>query len=360
MKFNDIIDKSLLFLLSLSLYVVIEPDWSTTDGVFVVLISASFSALISYTRNKTYQYIGTAIFVCLSFFNSKFIFFLAPMAYTWFFEASNAYHLLVLLSFYINMAIYGGFSLLVLIAYGISALIKYRTFNFEKVFNQYITLEDEKKIMTRKLKSQNEKLIGGQDHEIYLATLKERQRIARDVHDHVGHVLSRALLQVGALLAIQPKAQDTKGLLDLKETLDIGMDNIRSSVHNLHDASIDLKNATEQVVKNFGFCEIHLDYQIKSSLDSSLKYAFMAIIKEGLSNIMKHSNASMVSLRLKEHPSFYQLVLSDNGTQKTKTDFSGIGLKNIQGRVEGLKGYLNIKDQKGFELFITIPKVGIK
>ena len=360
MKYNDIIDKSLLFLLSLSLYFFVESRWWTTEGVFVVLIAASFSALVSYTRNKSYQYIGVGIFVCLSFFNSKFLFFLPPMAYTWFFEAAKPYHLLALLSFYINISIYGMYSLLILIAYAISGLIKYRTTSFEKVFDQYINLEDEKKVMTRRLKNQNQKLIDGQDHEIYLATLKERQRIARDVHDHVGHVLSRALLQVGALLALEPQNQNKKALLDLKETLNSGMDNIRSSVHNLHDASIDLRYSTEQLVKNFDFCEIHLDYHMKGPLESSLKYAFIAIIKEGLSNIMKHSDASMVNLRLKEHPSFYQLVLSDNGTKQSKEDFSGIGLKNIQDRVESLKGYLNIKTDPGYELFISIPKAGLK
>lgn len=225
------------------------------------------------------------------------------------------------------MTIYGIHSLLILTAYLVSGLIKYRTSSFERVFDQYIHLEDEKKVMTRRLKNQNQKLIDGQNHEIYLATLKERQRIARDVHDHVGHVLSRALLQVGALVALQPKDHDSKALLDLKETLDSGMDNIRSSVHNLHDASIDLKHSTEQLVKNFDFCEIHLEYHMKGPLDPALKYAFIAIIKEGLSNIMKHSNASMVNLRLREHPSFYQLVLADNGTNQTKADFSGIGLK---------------------------------
>lgn len=358
MKYNDILDKSLLFILSLTLYFFVESQWWTTEGVFVVIVSASVAALITYTDKKNYQNLGVGIFVCLSLFDPKFLFFLPPMVYTWFFESPKSYHLLSLLSFYIHLPIYGGQVLLVLAAYVLSGLIKYRTISYEKVFRQYIHLEDEKKVMTRKLKKQNQKLIDGQDHEIYLATLKERQRIARDVHDHVGHVLTRALLQVGALLAFSK--DDKQALLDLKETLDSGMDNIRASVHNLHDASIDVKHATEQLVKNFDFCQINLDYHMNDVLEPTLKYAFIAIIKEGLANIMKHSNATMVTLRLREHPSFYQLILTDNGTNPSKTDLSGIGLKNIQGRVENLGGYYNIKTHPGFELFITIPKAGEK
>ncbi len=52
------------------------------------------------------------------------------------------------------------------------------------------------------MEQRNRELLEKQDNEIYLATLRERNRIAREIHDNVGHMLSRSILQVGALATI--------------------------------------------------------------------------------------------------------------------------------------------------------------
>ena len=52
------------------------------------------------------------------------------------------------------------------------------------------------------LQEKNKNLMEKQDYEIYLATLRERNRIAREIHDNVGHMLSRSILQMGALITI--------------------------------------------------------------------------------------------------------------------------------------------------------------
>lgn len=55
------------------------------------------------------------------------------------------------------------------------------------------------------MEQRNRELLEKQDNEIYLATLRERNRIAREIHDNVGHMLSRSILQVGALATIVRK-----------------------------------------------------------------------------------------------------------------------------------------------------------
>ena len=93
-----------------------------------------------------------------------------------------------------------------------------------------------------------------------------------------------------------------------------------------------------------------------SSLDKKLKYTFLSTVKEGLSNIMKHSNATFVHVTLREHPALYQLIIKDNGSPTAEHTDDGIGLKNIADRVQSLNGVINFNRDKGFTIFISIPK----
>ncbi|MGN0484965.1 MAG: sensor histidine kinase [Lachnospiraceae bacterium] len=208
------------------------------------------------------------------------------------------------------------------------------------------------------LKKNNAKLIENQNNEIYIATLKERNRIAREIHDSVGHILSRSILQVGALLAICKESTLKPHLETLKVTLDEAMNSIRNSVHDLHDESIDLKTALTTLIEQFTFCPVQFECDLSKQIPKNVKYCFLSIVKEALNNIMKHSNAGKVCVLVKEHPAFYQLLIEDNGTNIAPSlhDRSGIGLSNMKEQVESMNGICNIDTKKGFRIFISVPK----
>lgn len=222
------------------------------------------------------------------------------------------------------------------------------------------------------LRHANEQLIENQNDQIYIATLKERNRIAREIHDNVGHMLSRSILQVGALLATCRDESVKPYLENLKETLDEAMNNIRNSVHDLHDESIDLHTALNNLVESFTFCPVRLVYDVTKRIPKEVKYCFLAITKEAFNNIIKHSNASHVTIMVKEHPGFYQLLIEDNGTKCSAAlsatgsnaslntssfpSGSGIGLSNMKDRVAALNGILRITTDNGFRIFVSIKK----
>ena len=216
------------------------------------------------------------------------------------------------------------------------------------------------------LESRNKSLLEKQDYEIYNATLKERNRIAREIHDNVGHLLSRSILLTGALKAVNKDENCNEPLNNLHETLDQAMTSIRESVHNLHDESVNLKETIENIVNNFNFCNIIFTYDMGTDVPHEIKFSFISIVKEGLNNIYKHSNATDASILLREHPAMYQLVIKDNGTTAINTGIkeyiqetsgnSGIGINNIISRVNMLNGSLQIHTNNGFCIFITIPK----
>lgn len=211
------------------------------------------------------------------------------------------------------------------------------------------------------LKKKNIQLLESQNDEIYIATLKERNRIAREIHDSVGHMLSRSILQVGALLTISKDETINPHLETLKNTLNEAMNSIRNSVHDLHDESVDLQDALNNLVKAFTFCPIQFDCDISKHVPKDIKYCFIAITKEALNNIIKHSKATKVTLTVKEHPGFYQLLIEDNGKSSANiaTEHlgnNGIGLTNMKERVETIHGILHISTEHGFRIFVSVPK----
>lgn len=235
-----------------------------------------------------------------------------------------------------------------------------RELRLSRVESELIRIRDTDAEMAIQLSSQNQRLIDNQNNEIYLATLRERNRISREIHDNVGHLLSRSLLQVGALLAITDgeklpvqKAQ----LQSLKDTLDSAMDSTRKSVHNMHDESIDIKSSVKEIldaVADRYTIETEFDLQSKPSAKVSL--CFISTVKEAVSNTVKHSNATKISVTMREHPAFYNLTVSDNGTASFKSSSDGMGISNMRERVGELGGIFRVENTNGYRIFISIRK----
>ena len=208
------------------------------------------------------------------------------------------------------------------------------------------------------LSEKNKYLAANQEKEIHIATLSERNRIAREIHDNVGHLLSRSILQLGAIMAIHKGEAVETQLLPLKETLDGAMNNIRESVHDLHKDSFDIKEAAENLLSDLTDCHTQLTCDISMNADKEVKYAFLTILKEAVTNIQKHSNATKVTVILNELEEYYQLLIEDNGTINGNINHTkaGIGLRNMEERIHALQGIITFSTRQGFRIFISIPK----
>ena len=363
---DKLIDKLLILMIALTLYI---PSVDHIYMVIPILIAVLLSALLSYFEDHRIILSIYFSFILICFFESSFLFFIPLICYDilifkikwiWAFAliplVANSNEILSL-----NKVLIVVFLLLVY-------LLKYRTISLQSMKKEYYELQYNANEALMQLEKKNKALMEKQDYEISLATLNERNRIARDIHDNVGHMLSRSILQVGALLTICKDENINQMLTSIKDTLTEAMDSIRSSVHNLHDQSINLKTEVQKLIDNMEGYTISFDYDVKTSPDKELKYCFISVVKEALANIIKHSNATKVSIVIREHPGLYQLVIQDNGTLvsyrnedqiQEKTSYAikkGIGLKNIEDRVTALNGNINISFNKGFRIFISIPK----
>lgn len=280
---------------------------------------------------------------------------------------------------------YYGLEKEVLIVAGLAAavLLYGRTGRLDELEQEYKKSRDDSRELTLMLEKKNQDLLEKQDTEVYLATLKERNRIAREIHDNVGHMLSRSILMVGALKTVNQAENLKVPMEQLDQTLNEAMTNVRQSVHDLHDESVNLKEVMESLAEEFRFCPVQLTYDMGYDIPKEIKYSFIAITKEALNNVMRHSNANEVKILAREYPGLYQLIIEDNGTsderirpngdreeyaekesagktgntRKTEnTECSGIGIINMKKRVRMLGGTIQIQKENGFRIFITVPK----
>lgn len=247
-------------------------------------------------------------------------------------------------------------SLLFLFGIFLSWFLQYNTRKYESLDRLYKKTLDDSVERNLLLSEKNQALIEKQDYEIYTATLRERNRIAREIHDNVGHLLSRSILMLGAIKTINQNEALEPPLETLDESLNDAMSSIRRSVHDLHDDAVNLEEALRSLVSDFTFCPLSLNYDMEHHVSREIRYAFISIVKEALANIMKHSHADRAAITLREHPALYQLSIEDNGTESVM-ESGGIGLQNMKDRVDALHGTMTITTKQGFKIFITIPKV---
>ena len=371
---NDLIDKFVIYIACLALYAV---DIGSGMNVIPVIIALTISALNSYfiiptsyngEKSASFAYtflksekvmrlllIGAYILICQ--FQPQFLVFLPVICYDVFVTKEQLFSLLALIPIFSNfnqcsLTLRVMLIILILISY----LLKLRTQNFNKMKLEFTKYKDSSNELSILLKNQNRNLMEKQDYEIKVAMLNERNRIAMEIHDNVGHLLSRCLLQIGAIMAINKDGPLKESLSSVKDTMSHAMDTIRNSVHDLHDEAIDLYSQIHDLVTDFTFCNIHLDYDLSDNIDIKLKYCFIAIVKEALANIIKHSSATEVNVVLREHPALYQLIIQDNGHVIKYNPDNGIGLTNISNRVSTFNGNIHINVENGFRIFISIPK----
>ncbi len=243
-----------------------------------------------------------------------------------------------------------------ILLFAIAYLLAYYWEKNQKLQKQLYVTRDESAEKELILRERNLALIESQDYAVQNATLTERNRIAREIHDNVGHLLTRSILQTGALQVINQDENLKEPLATLSESLNIAMTSIRTSVHDLHDDAVDLKQVLEKLVTEEQNLSICLDYDMSSNVPRNIKYAFISIVKEAINNVHKHSDATKLRIYLQEHPAFYQLQIVDNGTSKKPIKESGIGLTNMKERVDALKGTIRFTNEKGFGIFISIMK----
>lgn len=343
----------------LLLYAFTALIWAKADALFVTgfLCSIIYIAFNNSFGRQGFFEIFALAWTAVSVRYPSFFYFFPVVFYTLLQQNFPAGILLLLFSvLYIGRTGLSACLLFLIPGCVIAFLLQHKTALYRRLDSRYRKTQDDSKELMLLLKEKNQALLKNQDHEIYTATLRERNRIAREIHDHVGHMLSCCILMTGAMKATNTDSAVASSLNQLEATLNTAMDNIRQSVHDLHDESVNLKDTLERLSASYTACPVFLEYDMGYEVPADVKYCLIAIVKEGLHNIARHSDADSAWIVVREHPALYQLSIRDNGTPKKQPPQPGLGLENMRERTRFLGGTMQIHTEKGFQIFITLPK----
>ena len=247
-----------------------------------------------------------------------------------------------------------------------ATLLSLRTAQLEREQERMRRIRDKLQERALALEARNRDLADRQDYEVELATLAERARIAREIHDNVGHQLTRASLQTEALRVVHAdEPRVAADFADVKRTVDEALQLVRASVHALNDNAADLSVQLERIVegaRSDGGPQIELEVMAEHA-PANVANCFAAVLREALSNTIRHACAQTVTVRCMEHPSFYQIIVTDDGAGGVQASgrgtAEGMGLASMRERIEALGGTFTAGPRAGaggWRVFATVPK----
>ncbi len=206
---------------------------------------------------------------------------------------------------------------------------------------------------------------------------KERQRIARDLHDtslqNLTHLVH--MVELSSLYIDEDPVKAKLELATVEKLIHKVIEEIRNSLFALRPMAFDdlgLKEAIEKLLTvlnqdNKFYISTDIDSITVDTSDVSEQIKLLSmyrIVQEGVQNAIKHSGGSKISVNVKEDDSFYRIDICDNGTgfdlgEALKKD-KHFGLSVIKERVAFLDGTINIDGHNGTFIAISIPRKSLK
>ncbi|MBL7711397.1 MAG: sensor histidine kinase [Chitinophagaceae bacterium] len=198
------------------------------------------------------------------------------------------------------------------------------------------------------------------------AEQKERMRIARDLHDSIGQMLSVVKMQLSSLPA-DPAAQ--AHLSGTQTLVDKTIQEVRHISHNLipEELNFGLISALEDLGDKINKTEeVKVVVAIAAELNTftfskQFELSLYRIIQEIVSNMLKHAQAKQISISMQQRSGLLVLDISDDGKgfdPASVSEGKGLGWKNILARVSLLNGKMNIQSERirGTQIQITLPQ----
>ena len=224
--------------------------------------------------------------------------------------------------------------------------------------------------LLEQLRNANERLLNLTSH-LVSAQEDEQRRISLELHDEAGQALIALKLNLSMLQAELPdelyhaKAQIREAISLTQDT----MEDLRALAHNLRPPAIDAVGLSQTL---YDYCHrlqrqtgIHISFQDDdlSDLPSHIQISIYRVVQEALTNIVKHSGASVVEVCAKKDAKYILVFVTDNGKgfSSHHTDdpeiSKGLGLIGIQERMEALGGRVEIITNagRGTQLVASIP-----
>ena len=182
----------------------------------------------------------------------------------------------------------------------------------------------------------------------------ERERIARDMHDILGHTLS--VITMKAELAsrlFERDPQRAKTEIEAVERISrSALSEVRQAIHGYHEG--DLSGEFERAVNALETAGIKVERSYDAAEMTLAQERVLALVlREAVTNIIRHAQATHCKISLEKSDTNYQLAVRDNGRGVTGEE--GMGMRGIRERVAAIGGSVSWKSEAGTEITITVP-----
>jgi signal transduction histidine kinase len=195
------------------------------------------------------------------------------------------------------------------------------------------------------------------------SALQERNRIAREIHDSLGHTLTAQSIQLDSALLLQNsnRQEATVFLQEAKQLCKQALQEVRQSVATLRTDPLQgksLENLVEPLIQEFRAttaieptCMLNLTQPLPREVIS----AFYRVLQESLTNIIRHSGANEVILRLVTRDRLLHLQVQDNGKGfNPDQNSTGFGIQGMKERIAALGGQFNLSSSPGEGCLIDV------
>ena len=201
-----------------------------------------------------------------------------------------------------------------------------------------------------------------------IAEDKERKRLAREIHDTLGHALTGIAAGVDACIAmidINPEATK-KQLMVISKVVRQGIVDVRNSLNKLRPGALEqhgFKGAIENMIEEFTSVSdltISLDYRLdKVDFENTKEDILFRVIQESVTNAVRHGDATHIDISLYMEDNSLYLKIQDNG-QGCEEIHYGFGLKQMKERLGMINGKVAYDGHHGFLTIVTIPLGRVK
>ncbi len=199
-----------------------------------------------------------------------------------------------------------------------------------------------------------------------IAEDRERKRIAREIHDTLGHALtgiSAGIDAVKVLVDIDTNRAKEQ-LNNVSVVVRDGIRDVRGSLNKMRPGALEnntLKEALIKIIREYeaiSNLEIHLLYKWDNiDLDIAKEDIVFRVIQESITNSVRHGHAKTIWIELLEEEEAYVMTIQDDGVGFDELHY-GYGLKQMQERLMIIGGSVRFENRDGFYTHIKIPKIG--
>ncbi|OIJ20159.1 two-component sensor histidine kinase [Anaerobacillus alkalidiazotrophicus] len=224
---------------------------------------------------------------------------------------------------------------------------------------RYQTESDRQRRDHYELENLKEELLIANAQGTRMAELAERNRIAQQLHDDVGHELTASVLAFQAFEELwsgnDPEAKEM--FAQAQHRLSKSVVYLRDTVHNLKPVKELGIEGLHEISEQFTLCPVTFNvYGDTSNVPAHLWSILYPVLKESLTNIIRHTQPTKVEISLDISPHILRLSVYNDGVAKEKNgQRAGVGLRNLRHRARAVGGSISTDHSDGFLLICVLP-----